>query len=124
MNVRDRRKDRKDKDRRGSEDNAEARRIASRAIINTEKFKATHKGESQDNVGEDDEFFHLTCHIDPGLKHKIEKGEFVDLEKLLPRGNRLSQRHSEEHSIKLVHKEGETFLTSADREGRVINGVR
>ena len=33
----------------------------------------------------DDDFFHLTCHIDPNLFHKIEKGEFVELEKLLPK---------------------------------------
>ena len=33
----------------------------------------------------DDDFFHLTCHIDPNLIHKIEKGEFVELEKLIPK---------------------------------------
>ena len=33
----------------------------------------------------DDEFFHLTCHIDASLKDKIEKGEYVELEKLLPK---------------------------------------
>ena len=40
------------------------------------------------NIGSgvsDDDFFHLTCHIDPNLIHKIEKGEFVELEKLLPK---------------------------------------
>ena len=31
----------------------------------------------------DDEFFYLTCHVDPNLKCKIGNGEFVDLEKLL-----------------------------------------
>ena len=35
----------------------------------------------------DDDFFHLTCHIDPSLFLKIEKGEFVELEKLLLRIN-------------------------------------
>ena len=33
----------------------------------------------------DDEFFHLTCHVDLNLKHKIERGEFVELDKLLTR---------------------------------------
>ena len=28
-------------------------------------------------------FFHLICHIDPALKGKIERGEYVDLDKLL-----------------------------------------
>ena len=40
------------------------------------------------NIGSgvsNDDFFHLTCHIEPNLIHKIEKGEFVELEKLLPK---------------------------------------
>ena len=40
------------------------------------------------NIGSgvsDDDFFHLTCHIEPSLIHKIEKGEFIKLEKLLPK---------------------------------------
>ena len=40
------------------------------------------------NIGagvSDDDFFHLTCHIEPNLFHRIEKGEFVELEKLLPK---------------------------------------
>ena len=37
----------------------------------------------------DNEFFHITCHIELGLKQKIERGEFVELERLLPRdGNK------------------------------------
>ena len=35
----------------------------------------------------DNDFFHLTCHIDPLLKRKIENGEYVDLDKLLPKDN-------------------------------------
>ena len=34
---------------------------------------------------QDDEFFHVTSQIDPNLKIKIERGEFVELERLLPR---------------------------------------
>ena len=37
------------------------------------------------NFDQDDEFFHVTSQIDPGLKMRIERGEFVDLERLLPR---------------------------------------
>ena len=32
-----------------------------------------------------DNFFHLTCHIDSNLKEKIERGDYVDLDKLVPR---------------------------------------
>ena len=30
-------------------------------------------------------FFHVTCHVEPALKSKIQNGEFIELEKLLPR---------------------------------------
>ena len=33
----------------------------------------------------DEDFFQLMCHVEPGLRVKIENGEFVDLEKLLPK---------------------------------------
>ena len=33
----------------------------------------------------DDEFFHLTCHINKNTQEKIERGDFVDLEKLVPK---------------------------------------
>ena len=33
----------------------------------------------------DDDFFHLMCHVDSALISKIEKGEFVDLDKLIPK---------------------------------------
>ena len=33
----------------------------------------------------DDNFFHVTCHVEPGLKAKIERGEFIDLDASLPR---------------------------------------
>ena len=35
----------------------------------------------------DNDFFHITCHIDENLKLKIEKGEFIDLEKLIAKDN-------------------------------------
>ena len=33
----------------------------------------------------DDDFFHVTCHVDGNLKAKIKSGEFVELERLLPK---------------------------------------
>ena len=39
----------------------------------------------------DDDFFHLICHIDVSLKQKIEKGDYVDLDKLLPQRQIKSQ---------------------------------
>ena len=73
-------------------------------LSNLDKFMQTEQNEENDqqhnlqnlqmqnlqipNIGSgvsDDDFFHLTCHIEPNLIHKIEKGEFVELEKLLPK---------------------------------------
>ena len=33
----------------------------------------------------DDDFFHLTCHVDQAIKQKIELGQFMDLDHLLPK---------------------------------------
>ena len=40
----------------------------------------------------DDDFFHLMYHVDPVLFRKIESGEFVDLDKLLPKEKTIRQR--------------------------------
>ena len=79
----------------------EAKKRADAALLEAEKFKVTivepNAGKicqsyglsvAPQNVGaglSDDDFFHLTCHIDPTLMNKIEKGEFVELQKLLPK---------------------------------------
>ena len=69
-------------------------------ILEVEKFKASIappiQGKEIDkllsllrkNLDNDDDFFHLTCHIDKNLRAKIANGEFVDLEKLLPSDRR------------------------------------
>ena len=49
----------------------------------------------------DDDFFHLTCHIDPLLKRKIENGEFVNLDKLLPKDNTYQGRSVATNETKL-----------------------
>ena len=69
----------------------------------------------------DDDFFHLTCHIDPGLIHKIETGEFVELEKLLPKdkGSNLGN----ENRLEWVHRDGGTFLVPAQKDTK-INSFR
>ena len=73
-----------------------AQKKADHAIIEAEKFQARIETPDMDvnqieadqvnkvqvpfnllNIGSgvsDDDFFHLTCHIDPNLIHKIEKG--------------------------------------------------
>ena len=72
----------------------DAENFADQMILQGERNRAAlelPKGKAEQNLGtastqkglSDDEFFHLTCHVDPNLKSKIERGEYIDLEKLL-----------------------------------------
>ena len=127
----------------------EAQRRMEQAIVETEKFKATvevppgrsnlfapinndsgdisssgHFSNQRQVVGaglSDDDFFHLTCHIDSALKGKIEKGEFVDLDKLLPKDNSFNGRVSNNNETKLewVQSEGSTYLVPASKASRI-----
>ena len=68
----------------------------------------------------DDELFHLTCHIDKNTQDKIEHGDFVDLEKLVPK-DRLFGGSSGDGSPRLewVQKDGQTFLTPANSDKNI-----
>ena len=76
------------------------------------------------NIGagvSDDDFFHLTCFIEPSLIHKIEKGEFVELKKLLPK-DKLGR--TEEGRLEWVQRDGGTFLVPASQRDSKINSFR
>ena len=61
-------------------------------------------------------FFHLDMSIlNPSLIHKIEKGEFVELEKLLPKQN---GRFDNENRLEWVQKDGGTILVPANRDNK------
>ena len=75
------------------------------------------------DIRKDDKFFHITCHVEPNLVAKISRGEFVELDKLLPRskGTVLS---SHEPKTEFVFREGRpVFLAYVDKN-KTINGVR
>ena len=77
------------------------------------------------NIGSgvsDDDFFHLTCHIDPSLIHKIEKGEFIELEKLLPKDKINSK--TEESRLEWVQRDGGTFLNVRTKSQILEGGSR
>ena len=65
---------------------------------------------------EDDEFFHLTCHVDSTMKQKIERGEFIELEKLLPRTRTFNQKFSDDNKMQLVNRDGSSFWVPMERE--------
>ena len=66
-------------------------------------------------------FFHVSCHIDAALKVKIQIGEFVDLERLLPKNKRTGA--GSENRMELVFREGKSFFVPAAQEGQ-INNIR
>ena len=68
---------------------------------------------------EDDEFFHITCHLDPSTKAKIEKGEFVDLEKLLPKDR--YHKVNQDCAMTLVNRNGLTYFVPADSGSKITN---
>ena len=68
---------------------------------------------------EDDEFFHITCHVDPVLRAKIERGEFVELEKLLTKEKFKSR--SDEGRLEFYNKDGHTYLAPVNRKGKITN---
>ena len=70
----------------------------------------------------DDDFFHLTCHIDQSLREKIEKGAYVDLEKLLPkeRGNSFGGAGEDGGRLEWVRRDGHTFLAPVNDKGRIF----
>ena len=70
----------------------------------------------------DDEFFHITCHIEDSLKTKIEKGEYVELERLLPKDR--SRKVSDENKMEMVFRDGATYFVQAQDRDSKINNVR
>ena len=117
---------------------------AQEAILDAERFKAqvqqpTNKGiqfNNTDNLmclqqqsvvkhlryldSEDDEFFHTICHIDPQIKEKIERGGFVDLDKLI---QKKTQYEPSEKRMQLVNRDGQSYFVPYERETKV-DGIR
>ena len=80
------------------------------------------------NFDQDDEFFHVTCHVDDLTKNKIERGEFIDLEKLLPKeknGASIGGGFSREDGIfKFGMKEGQAFVAPVSESVGRISSVK
>ena len=70
----------------------------------------------------DDQFFHVTCHVDQNIKSKIQRGEFVDLERLLPR-NRNNSNYKD-NKMDLIFKDGRSYFVPAGSNDSKILGVR
>ena len=81
-----------------------------------------------ENFDDDDEFFHVTCHIDPGLRAKIERGEYIKLEKLLPKDRVSTGGHvnDDEHPncLELVSQGAHHFIAPYCERTVRISGIR
>ena len=82
------------------------------------------------NFDQDDEFFHVTSQIDPNLRTKIERGEYVDLERLLPKdkfsfGNR-SNAHDEMNKqlFQLISQGTNSYLSPPEAKTGRVNNIR
>ena len=120
----------------------DARQAAEEAILQAERYKARIQQPNRGNFtfspkvnkwnddslramryldSEDDEFFHTTCHIDETIREKIEKGKFIELEKLIQK-RILQHGFKDEGRMQLINKDGVSyFVPSVDRETKIDN---
>ena len=110
--------------------------VAEEAIIAAEKFKASiqppPKGNTFDDNfklklaryfdNEDDKFFHITCHVDPVIRAKIHKGEFIELEKLLQKPEALM--YKKRNRYQMIIEDGQQVWTEAEDKSTKIEGIR
>ena len=126
-----------DKDLRGDNSDHQSEQAAEehaeKIVIDAEKMKANlvaPKGmlpikidqnlQFLRNIDNDDDFFHIHCHVNPSLRVRIEKGEYVDLDKLLPKDKSAGgYSMDDEIGIQLVTKNGQTYLTPPATEKKV-----
>ena len=74
---------------------------------------------------DDDDFFHVTCHVDPMLNTKIERGEFVELEKLISRDKSVNgHAMGLESKLELYHRDGQAYFAAAQDSSAKINNIR
>ena len=113
-------------DRSGNRDNRGKGGPAEQMVIQAEKFKEAiipPKGKTFENDFDklvsmvkqkieddnaDEKFFHIACHVDSALKGKIKRGEYIDLERLLPKDR--AQTLFEDNPIEVVRRSGSTYV--------------
>ena len=118
-------RDRHDRDSRDRDRQSlrPARELADQVIVEAERFKADlvpPRGRSNDFVDNDDEFFHITCHVDWPIRERIEHGDYVELDKLLPH----ESKRNEDKPLKIFERDGETYIGPASKSGNKISSLR
>ena len=79
------------------------------------------------NFDQDDEFFHKTSQIEPNLRTKIERGEFIDLERLLPKERSTSKLAGEDLNrqlYQLITQGTNNYLEPRVQKKGKISGIK
>ena len=108
-----------------------SREEGKRLIIESEKYKAglaAPKGIAIDQnlkllrqFDNDDDFFHVTCHVDNALKQKIQNGEYIELERLLPKPSGGIESTDDGEVLELVSRGGQTYFAPARDRAKISN---
>ena len=105
----------------------DSRVVQKRLSLENQQIQAPHQQQILPDIGQgvsDDDFFHLICFTEPSLIHKIEKGEFVELEKLLPKDRVSNGSQSDDGRLEWVQRDGSTFLVPAGSKDVKIGSIR
>ena len=74
------------------------------------------------NFDQDDEFFHITSQIEPSLRAKIERGEFIELERLLPKDRSSRGDDLNKQLFQLITQGTNTYLDPpVNKTGKISN---
>ena len=115
--------------RESGEHTESSRSVASKLVLDAEQYKAAvekPQGNDLSNFSSsdcgisDDDFFHLVCHVDSSTRVKIENGQFVDLEKLLPH-DKLKRQQDSGMRLGWWQKGADTFLAPVEKERKITN---
>ena len=101
------------------------RRLGNSMVLEAERSKAKilQPSGNDDFVYHGDQYFHnFSAHVDKSLREKIERGEFVDLGKLLIK-NRFG--NEDENRLEFVNKNGKSyFMPMSDKATPAITNFR
>ena len=109
---------------------------AEEAVVEAEKFKASIEPpapgndsmssekapegvESGEDLGDDDELFEVAMHVEDVTQGQIAKGGFIEVEKLIAKQESKIDG-SEQHSLKLVNRDGVSFLVAGEDKETAI----
>ena len=79
------------------------------------------------NFDQDDEFFHITSQIEPNFRSKIEKGEYIELERLLPKDRSSLNNKSDDLNrqlFQLITQGTNSYVDQPTPKTGKINNIR